>query len=118
MSALRTPDSILAELVSVRESITRGIEAHRDAEEAYIEAKFAAERSELTTFVEAGGTIADRQAVAKLRSEDARKAADVAKAKLSYIRAHLDALRDSQMNLQSQAKLVEAMYRTAGLGER
>lgn len=118
MTALRTPDGILSELVSVRDSLSRGIEALRDAEADHIEKKFTAERSELSTFMEAGGTVADRQAVAKLKSEDDRKAAEVAQAKVRYIKAHIDALKDAQMNLQTQAKLVESMYRSAGLGER
>ena len=118
MSELRTPDSILRELVDIRDRTTRGIEALRQAEEVATDTKFEAEHEELKTFLEAGGTVADRQAVAKLKSLELRQDAEEAKKKADYIREHLRALRDAQMNVQTQAKLVEVMYRGAGQGER
>ena len=118
MTELRTPDGIIRELVEIRERTTRGIEALREAEEKSVEDKFVAEKSELVEFLEAGGTIADRQAVAKLRSLDARKTAEESKKKADYVREHLRALERAQMNVQTQARLVESMYRGAGQGER
>jgi hypothetical protein len=118
MSELRTPDSILRDLSEIRERITRGIEAIRESEDEATVAKFDAERLELTTFLEAQGSVADRQAVAKIRSEDLRRAAETAKKRVDYIREHVRALRDAQMNVQTQARLVEVMYRGAGQGER
>ena len=81
--SLQTPDGILRELVEIRDRISRGIEALRDAEGVYVEAKFAAERLELTTYLEAQGTAGDRNAVAKIRSEELRKDAEVAKKKVT-----------------------------------
>jgi hypothetical protein len=60
----------------------------------------------------------DRNAVAKLKSEDARRSAEEAKKKVDYIKEHLKALERSQMSVQTQARLVESMYRGAGQGER
>lgn len=118
MSELRTPDGLLRELSDLRDRTTRGIEALRTAEDEATETRFAAERAELSAFMDTQGTVADRQAVAKLRSEDERHAAEVARKKVDYIKEHLRAIRDAQMNVQTQARLVEVLYRGAGLGER
>jgi hypothetical protein len=118
MTELRTPDGLLRELTELRDRTTRGIEALRDAETIATDLKFTAEREELTAFIETQGTIADRQAVAKIKSEGARYAAEVARKKVDYVKEHLRALRDAQMNVQTQARLVEVLYRGAGLGER
>ena len=115
---LRTPDGIIRELVEIRDRVSKGIEILREYEDEYTEAKFAAERAELKAFLDAQGTATDRNAVAKLLSEELRRDAEEAKKKVDYAKTLLKSLEAQQTSVQTQARLVEALYRGAGQGER
>lgn len=114
----RTPDTIIAELVDIRRQAGKGADAQFEAEEDMVRLVLAAERIEALAFMEATGTVEHCKAVAKVKSEEARLAADIAKAKLNRIKTKLRQLSEAQMNVQSQARMVELMYKTAGTGER
>jgi hypothetical protein len=43
---------------------------------------------------------------------------EIAKAQFNRVKAKLKILEQAQMSVQTQARLVEMMYRSAGLGER
>jgi hypothetical protein len=60
----------------------------------------------------------DRQAVAKLKTEDERLAADLAKAEFNRVKTKMKVLEQAQMSVQTQARLVELMWKSAGQGER
>lgn len=115
---LKTPDSILKELVQLRELSGRALKEMNKRREEYVELKFEAEKQELVTFLEAQGTVTDRQAVGKLRSLEIRKAAEQAKGILDHVTKWHDQLRSDQINVQKQADLVSTMYWGAGKGER
>ncbi len=115
---IRTPDAIIHELVEIRREAAKGVEAQFAAEEEMVRLVLAAERAEALAVLEAQGTVVDRQAVAKLKSEDERLQADLAKAKLNRIKTKLRQLSEAQMNVQTQARMVELTYKTAGIGER
>lgn len=118
MNELKTPDAILGELVELREKSARALNEMNARREAYIELKFKAEAAELTTYLEAQGTVADRQAVAKLKSLEIRKEAETAKGLFDHVAKWHDQLRSDQINVQKQADLVSTMYWSAGKGER
>lgn len=118
MSDLKTPDAIIAELVHIRAEADRGVEYQYKAEMKVAEATLAAETAEAKALLEAQGTVVDRQAVAKIKSESERFALAVAKAELNRVRTKLKLLTEAQMSVQTQARMVEMMYKTAGLGER
>lgn len=118
MEVIRTPDSIIADLVEIRRKAAEGVEVQFAAEEELVRLTLAAERAEALALLEAQGTVVDRQATAKILSEEERLAADLAKAKLNRVKTRLKQLSEAQMNVQTQARMVELTYRTAGIGER
>lgn len=115
---IRTPDQIIAELVEIRNQAAQGVDAQFQAEAELVRLTLAAERAEALAVLEAQGTVVDRQAIAKLKSEEDRLAADLARAKLNRIKTKLKQLSEAQMNVQTQARMVELTYKTAGIGER
>jgi hypothetical protein len=118
MNDLKTPDSIIAELVHIRAEAQKGVDAQYRAEVKLAEATLAADRAEATVLLEAQGTVMDRQAVAKLKTEDERLAADLAKAEFNRVKTKMKVLEQAQMSVQTQARLVELMWKSAGQGER
>lgn len=118
MDSIRTPDAIIQELVEIRRQAALGVDAQLDAEIKLVNLTLAAERAEALALLEAQGTVVDRQAVAKLKSEEARLAQDLAKAQLNRVKTKLRQLSEAQMSVQTQARMVELTYRTAGIGER
>jgi hypothetical protein len=118
MTGLVTPDSIIGELVAIRAEAQKGVEAQYEAERALAEATLALETAEAKALLDAQGTVVDRQAVAKLKTEDERFAEAIAKAKFNRVRTKLRLLEQAQMSVQTQARLVELMFKSAGMGER
>lgn len=115
---LQTPDSVIAQLVAIRAEASKGVDALYNAEIKHVKLLIDAETVEAKALLAAEGTVVDRQAVAKLKSADARFNADVAKAELNRVKTKLKVLSEQQMSVQTEAKMVELTYRTAGLGER
>ena len=72
-----------------------------------------AERIENAAFMRIRGLVADRTALSKLESADARADADLAKAKYNRIKSHLQALSQDQTAVQTQARMVELTWKTA-----
>lgn len=114
----KTPDSIISELVEIRAEAAKGVDALHNAEIKLAEASLAADTAEAKALLEAEGNVAERQAHAKIISADAKFQADVARAEYNRVRTKMKILEQSQMSVQSQARMVELMYRSAGMGER
>lgn len=112
-----TPDSIIGEMVAMRHEMSKGVEATYRAEIKMAELDLEADKAEALALINAEGTVPDRQATAKLLSADQRLAAEIAKAEYNRARTKMRVLEVSLSSLQSQGKLIEAMYRNAGLGE-
>lgn len=115
---LVTPDAIIAQLVDIREQAARGVSAQYEAEKKLAEATLAADTAEARALLDAAGTVVDRQAMAKLASEKERFAEAIARAEYNRVKTKLRLLEQAQMSVQTQARLVELMYRSAGIGER
>lgn len=118
MTSISTPDAIIEQLVAIRQEAEKGIRAQYEAEVKTAELELEAEKQFALEFIKAVGSVAHKEAVAKLKSGDARLAADVAKAEWQRIKTRLRHLELAQSSLQTQAKMVEITYRNAGLGER
>lgn len=118
MDLIKSPDGIIAELVSIRESAAKGVEMQYEVEVELVGLQLAAERAEMLALLEAGGTVVDRQATAKLASAELREKADLCRARLSRIKLKMKQLSEAQMSVQTQARMVELTYKTAGVGER
>jgi hypothetical protein len=118
MKEIETPHDVVSELASIRKRSEDGLKLLADAERKAVTLELAADTVEAKTFISAQGTIADRQAVAKLAATDARLDAELARVELSRIKSWLKHLTEAQMSVQTSARMVELQWRTAGIGER
>lgn len=112
------PDDIIRELRRINTESAKGITILADAEKKAIEKQLEADSAEARALLASSGNIPERQAVAKIAAEDVRLEAEIAKAEVSRIKTKLRHLQDQQSNLQTQARMVELTWRTAGVGER
>ena len=112
------PIDVIRELSSLRAQAEKGVSVLAEAETKQVRLALDAERAEALAFLEAQGTVADRQAVAKLASTDAREAAELAKVEVNRVKTKLKQLTEAQMAVQTSARMVELQWKTAGVGER
>ncbi len=118
MSEIEYPADVVRELANLREQAERGVKVLAEVEEKWVRLSFEAERLEALTFIEAMGTVADRQAIAKLESLEARQTAELAKVEVNRVKAKLKQLTEAQMAVQTSGRMVELQWKTAGIGER
>lgn len=111
-----TPDRIIQALAELRAEADRGIDAQYQAEVEVSQKQLEADRIEAAAFLRINGLVADRQALAKLESSEARAEAELAKAKYNRIKTKLQQLTQTQSAIQTQARMVEITYSQAGLG--
>jgi len=116
MTEIITPDHIIRALTELREQASAGANALYEAEKNYLKLSLEAEKIEAASFMRIRGLVADRQALSKLESAEARETADLAKAQFNRIKTHLQLLNQQQTAIQTQARMVEITYRQAGLG--
>lgn len=117
MAEYKTPDGIIAEMVEVRRELSKGVEALHKAQLKMSDLALEADKAYSLALINAEGTVADREAVARLMSVEQRKDAEVAKAVYDRVKTKMRVLETNLSSLQSQGKLIEVMYRTAGIGE-
>ena len=118
MTEINYPADVNRELASLRTQAEAGIGYLAEAETKLVKLSMEADRIEALAYLEAGGSIPERQAVAKLKALDAKEAAELAKVEVNRVKLKLKHLSESQMNVQTQAKMVELQWRTAGVVER
>jgi hypothetical protein len=116
MTEIVTPDQIIRALTELRAEAEKGIEAQYRAEVELSQKQLEVDRLEAAAFLRINGLVADRQALAKLESSEARLEADLAKAKFNRVKTKLQQLNQAQSALQTQARMVEITYSQAGLG--
>lgn len=109
---IENPADVLAELNRLREQSERGIQVLADAEAKWVTLSLEAERVEALAFLEAGGTVADRTAISKLESLEAREAAELAKVEVNRVKTKLKQLSEAQMAVQTSARMVELGWKT------
>jgi hypothetical protein len=109
---METPGQIIKELDRIRSQSEKGIELLAQAETKYLELASEADKIEATELLQAQGTVVDRQALAKLKSADARFQADLAKVELNRIKSKIKHLSESMMAVMAAGKLVEMEWRT------
>lgn len=118
MSNLQYPQDIITELASIRAQAEQGVKVLAEAEIKLVTLTLEAERKEFLAFLDAGGTVKDREAIAGLESLDARQAAELAKVEVSRVKTKLKLLTEAQMAVQTSARMIEIQWKTAGVGER
>ena len=103
---------IVQELRLTAAEVQRGISVLYDCEVKLADAENAYDRELQLAFMNAQGTVADRQAISRLQASDKRLAADLAKAEYNRVKAKLKALEMAQMSIQTQARLLETEIKT------
>lgn len=105
------PSQIVQEIARLTAENSRGADALYEAEVALAEAEHALDTVEQKAFIKAQGTVADRQALARLEAADARLQRDLRKAELNRIRMKIKTIETSLMGLGTQVKLMQAEMR-------
>jgi len=109
---METPGQIIRELERIRQQSEKGIDLLAQAETKYLELEAEADKLEHSELLKAQGTVVDRQAIAKLKSADARFQADLAKVEINRIKSKIKHLSESLMAVMAAGKLVEMEWRT------
>ena len=102
------PSEILKGLQELTAMTRKGVEALFEAEIELAEAEKALDLTEYAAFLDAQGTVADRQALAKLESADARFHRDVCRAKVNRVRTKLKGLEGEIMAQATMSKIMQA----------
>lgn len=100
--------SQLAELIAEN---NKGSTALFEAERALAEAEYELDTTESKSFLKAEGTVADRNALSRLESADARLSRDLRKAELNRIKQKIRSIETASMVLATQAKLINSESR-------
>jgi hypothetical protein len=115
---LQTPDTVIRQLVEIRAEAQKGVNAQYDAELKLAAASLALDTAEARALLDAQGTVVDRQAVAKLKTEKERLDEAIARAEFNRVKTKMRLLEQAQMSVQTQGRLIELMFKSAGVGER
>jgi len=103
-----TPLEIQKQLAELTAENSKGYEALYQAEIKLAEAEHTLDTIEQKAFIRHQGTVADRQANARLEAAEARLQRDLRKAEANRIRLKIKALETAIMASATQAKLIQA----------
>lgn len=103
-----TPYEIQKLLAELTAENTRGGQALYEAEVALAEAEHELDMVEAKAFIKHSGTVADRQAHARIEAGEVRLQRDLRKAEANRIRVKIKALESAIMAAQTQAKLIQS----------
>jgi hypothetical protein len=106
-----TPLELTAQLSELTQENRKGAEALFAAEVALAEAEHSLDTIEQTEFIKASGTVADRTALARLASAQARLERDLKRAQVNRIKMKIKGLESALMAVATQAKLIAAETR-------
>lgn len=118
MSQIEYPQDVIRELASLRKQSEAGISYLAEVETKYVRLALEADRVEALAFIEAQGSVELRKAVSKLKALEALEEAELAKVEVNRVKLKLKQLTEAQMNVQSQARMIELQWKTSGVGER
>jgi hypothetical protein len=107
-----SPTHIIQELQRLTAEMDKGSNALYDAECKMADAEAAYDKAVSLAFINNQGTVADRQAVAKLQSVDQKLQADLARAEFNRIKVKMKTLSDQATMMAVMSKNVELQWRT------
>ena len=107
-----SPGHIIQELQRLTAEMDKGSNALYDAECKLADADAAYDKALSLAFINNQGTVADRQAVAKLQSVDAKLQADLARAEFNRVKVKMKTLSDQATMMAVMSKNVELQWRT------
>jgi|DEB0MinimDraft_6_1074348.scaffolds.fasta_scaffold01656_2 DNA repair exonuclease SbcCD ATPase subunit len=102
------PSEILKELYDLTKTSSKGVEALYEAEQKLAEAEHALDTIESKAFLNADGTVADRQALARLEAADTRLERDLARASVNRIKTKMRTIESAIMAHATMSKLMQA----------
>jgi hypothetical protein len=107
-----SPTHIIQELQRLTAEMDKGSNALYDAECKMADAEAAYDKAVSLAFINNQGTVADRQAVAKLQSVDEKLKADLARAEFNRVKTKMKTLSDQATMMAVMSKNVELQWRT------
>jgi hypothetical protein len=107
-----SPTHIIQELQRLTAEMDRGSNALYDAECKMADAEAAYDKAVSLAFINNQGTVADRQAVAKLQSVNQKLQADLARAEFNRVKTKMKTLSDQATMMAVMSKNVELQWRT------
>lgn len=102
------PLDIIRELQELTATNQKGVEALYEAETNLAGMELELDKTEAGAFISAAGSIAERTALAKLESADARFRRDIAKAQVNRVRTKLRTIESAIMAQATMSKLMQA----------
>ena len=102
------PSEIVKGLQELTAMTRKGVEALFEAETDLADAERELDLIEAKAFLEAQGTVADRQALARFEAADARWNRDICKAKVNRVRTKLKGLEGEIMSNATMSKIMQA----------
>lgn len=106
-----SPDQVIAKLNELIQTGEKGINALYDAEFKVADRDLAYEKAYQQAFLDAQGTVADRTAVARLKTAEMKFELDMAKVELNRVKAKIKQISDAGTLTAVIAKQVELTFR-------
>jgi hypothetical protein len=107
-----SPGHIIQELQRLTAEMDKGSNALYDAECKLADADAAYDKAVSLAFLNNQGTVADRQAVAKLQAVEEKLKADLARAEFNRVKVKMKTLSDQATMMAVMSKNVELQWRT------
>lgn len=111
LQVITTPGQIVMELERLKREMEKGSNALYDAEVKLADAEAAYDKAVSLSFLNSQGTVADRQAVAKLQAVEEKLKADLARAEFNRIKQKLKTLSDQATMTAVISKNVELQWK-------
>jgi hypothetical protein len=109
---METPGQIVEELQRISKEMEKGASALYDAEVKLADAEATYDKSVSLSFLNSQGTVADRQAVAKLQAIDEKLKADLARAEFNRVKMKMKVLADTATMTAVISRNVELQWRS------
>jgi len=109
---METPGQIVEELQRISKEMERGASSLYDAEIKLADAEATYDKSVSLSFLNSSGTVADRQAVAKLQAVDEKLKADLARAEFNRVKMKMKVLADTATMTAVISRNVELQWRS------
>lgn len=101
----------MQELYELTQENRKGIEVYAEAMDRLARAENTLDKTEANAFIVAEGSVAERQARAKLEAAEARLERDLAKAQVERVRMKLRMIESAIMAQATAAKIMQAEMR-------
>jgi hypothetical protein len=105
---------VISEIQRLTGEAAKAPQAIYDAERVVADKQLAYDRKSALEFMNAQGTVADRENLAKLNAADEKFELELAKAELNRVKNKSKQLADAGVLTASIGRQVELMYRNAG----